>query len=735
MPASRRRSLAVRCALAASLVLAACDRPQRWEKPLRITDLAGATIAEAVPVVAEIDVGTEPVTLPVSLPAADVVRLTLRAAGDAELVKLSWRLQGERRFQPFRALTFPVVPDGEEHVYQVDLRSEPYWTGTIGALRLASEGGGVRVAEVTGSGGGGGRITSLGGVTVPSLPGVERLEVPLPAEARGPARFETRLGLLPRFRRPGVVARFQGWVEVDGERRRWLDEEVRGEEPEGWRRVERAVEVPQGGRLVLAATARRDGRPLPEGSAVWGAPVLLPPAGRRPAGPNVVVVVIDTLRADVLGSEGDPGGITPHLDRLATQSVRFADLSSASTWTLPSIASIVTGFHPQVHGAGRRIGKFAPTGLGDAPATLAQVLVGHGFTTVGVYNNIYMNPAFGLARGFDEYTWIEDEDDRIVDAALERLEALTDRRFFLFVHLFGPHHPYVPPEPLCREVAGRFAPGEPGGRDCAAERRDVPTLGGEPPPPEDRPWVEGLYRAEVAFSDRQVGRLLAALDRLELADDTVLWVVSDHGEAFWARLDQQAAHGYEQADHGHTHFQELARVPGLLRAPGIAPRVVEHPVETVDLFPTLLSLAGVEPPVSQGRDLAPLLAGEPPVRRTLISDFLLYGQSRWSVRRGPWKLVVPEQGSAEPGSLEQGSADDRELAVELYDLAADPGETRDLAAERPEVVAALLAHGEREREARQDLRRRLLAGGDDVLQSSYLEWNHITKLRALGYLQ
>jgi arylsulfatase A-like enzyme len=242
-----------------------------------------------------------------------------------------------------------------------------------------------------------------------------------------------------------------------------------------------------------------------------------------------------------------------------------------------------------------------------------------------------------------------------------------------------------------------------------------------------RRWVEGLYRAEVAFSDRQLGRLVAALDRLDLADDTILWVVSDHGEAFWERLDQQAAHGYEQADHGHTHFQELVRVPGLLRAPGVAPRVVDHPVETVDFFPTLLALAGVEPPVNQGLDLAPLLAGEPPGRRTLISDFLLYGQSRWSVRRGPWKLVVPERESPEDGGPE--------LAVELYDLAADPGETRDLAAERPDVVSALLAYGEREREARQDLRRRLLAGGDDVLQSSYLEWNHITKLRALGYLQ
>lgn len=711
---------------AAALFAAGCEPGPEWRRPLRLTDLAAARISEAVPVAAEVEVGTEAVTLPVSIAAADVVRLTVRAAGDAELVKLSWRLAGDRGFPPFRALTFPVVPDGEEHVYQVDLRREPYWTGTVAGLRLATEGGAVRIVDVAG-GGGGGRTTSLGGVTLPSLPGVERLELALPEEVRGPGRFEARLGLLPRFRRPGVAARFQAWLEADGERRPVLDEALDGAAPEGWRPVAREVEVPAGARLVLSATATRDGRPLPEGAAVWGGPLVLPPAGRgAEAGPNVVLVIVDTLRADVLGSYGDGGGLTPSLDRLAEGSVRFADLSSAAPWTLPSIASMLTGFHPQVHGAGRRIGQFAPTGLGDAPATLPQVLAGHGFTTVGVYNNIYMNPAFGLSRGFDEYTWVERRDDQVVEAAIERLDALAGRRFFLLVHLFGPHHPYEPPDPPCRAVAGRFAPGYAGEVGCRSQRDDVPTLGGELPPAADRRWIEGLYRGEVAFTDQQVGRLLAALDRLELADDTVVAVVSDHGEAFFERLDQQAAAGYEQADHGHTHFQELVRVPGLLRAPGVAPRTVEHAVETVDLFPTLLSLAGVEPPLSQGRDLAPLLAGEPPERRTLLSDFLLYGSPRWSVRRGHWKLVVPAEAEGEAAPA---------LAVELYDLAADPGETRNVAAERPEVVASLLEIGERERAVRRELRQRLLAGGDDVLQSSYLEWNHITKLRSLGYLQ
>ncbi|HEX6203148.1 MAG TPA: hypothetical protein VF100_09115, partial [Thermoanaerobaculia bacterium] len=142
-----------------AVVAGGCSRAPEWDEPLRVADLVAARVTEAVPVAAGIEVAAEPVTLPVSIAASDVVRLTIRAAGDAELVKLAWRLDGDPRFLPFRAVSFPVVPDGEEHVYQVDLRREPYWTGTVVGVRLSTEGGGVRVVDVTGSGGGG-RTTS-----------------------------------------------------------------------------------------------------------------------------------------------------------------------------------------------------------------------------------------------------------------------------------------------------------------------------------------------------------------------------------------------------------------------------------------------------------------------------------------------------------------------------------------------------------------------------------------------
>ena len=206
-----------------------------------------------------------------------------------------------------------------------------------------------------------------------------------------------------------------------------------------------------------------------------------------------------------------------------------------------------------------------------------------------------------------------------------------------------------------------------------------------------------------------------------MADHTVVAIVSDHGEEFWQRLPQEEKYGYEtNSDHGHTFFQELVHVPAMLRIPGRRPAVVAEPVQMVDLFPTLLHAVGVEPPASQGTDLTPLLDGQPRAGRpTLIADVILHGRPRWSVRRGPWKLVV---------------ARDPKLPVELYDLEHDPGEVANLAPAQPRLVAEMRTFGERELAARQKARATFIQHGD-TLGATYLEWRYITKLRALGYLR
>ncbi len=697
------------------LVLLACDGSPR--RLVRLGSLLDVGSAEMVSLPRGKASAALPYRVKPRLTAALVARLRLRARGDARLATLSWKLDWDRGFPAFRTLSFPLVPDGQEHTYEIDLQREPYWSGRIEVLRLAVDRGTLELLELSGDPPTEPyRSMSLGGTTRPSLAGLSRMDIPLPRDLPRGSILEAHLGLIPEHDHPGVRAVFRAWHQDGGRRTLWLERVIEGTgKGQQWHPV-RKVLPSGGGWLSLEVEASRRGRTLPEGAALWGDPVVVTPG--RPQGKNLVVVLIDTLRADLLGVYGNREGLTPRLDGLAREAVRFEEMLAPSPWTLPSVSSLMTGLQPQTHGAGIRSGEFAPSGLTGGALTMAEVLRDAGFYNLGVYHNIYVNPAFGLQQGFDEYTSIEERAGVLVDRALADLRRVApDRRFFLYLHLFDPHNPYEPPAGDCERVARRILPGYRGRLGCKADRRPELPI----PPPEDRRWHEALYRAEVAYTDRQVGRFLDGLRDLGLDDDTVVAVVSDHGEEFWTRLEAERAMGYEpNADHGHTLYQELVHVPALLRVPGRGPAVVRGPAQLPDLFPTLLGLVGVQPPPSQGTDLAPRLDGSPPTSRpNLLAGFILHGAPRWSIRRGPWKLVVLE---------------DPSRIVELYDLARDPGETRNLAASRPDLVATLRAVGQRELAERRKARSRFVPG-DEALGATYLEWNHITKLRALGYLK
>ncbi len=699
-----------------ALALAACERPPR--RLVHLGDLAAAPAAAPAEIAATGPLSASPRDVPAHLDAARIGHLEVRARGTATLARIAWRLAQDPRFLPYRLLSFPLNPDGREHLYDVDLEREPYWTGEVAALRLSAEGGPLEVVGIAGKPGASlYRSMSLRGETIPSLPGLPRIAVRLPAGLPRRTRFEARLGLVPEVDRPGASARFRVYLGEGGERRLWIERTLAGSDGEGngWRTV--AEELPAGAprELALEVEATRNGRPLPEGVALWGDPLLVLPG--KPSGKNLVVVLVDTLRADAVGVYGSRLGTTPNLDAFGRAGVRFAEASAPSSWTLPSVTTLLTGLEPQTHGAGYRYGNFAPTGLAGGARTMAEVMHHEGAYTLGVYCNIYVNPAFGLQRGFDEYVSREVQAETLVDEALARLKARAgDRRVFLYLHLFDLHNPYSPPPEDCQRVARRLDPGYRGPLGCTGDRRPENPL----PPVADRPWLAALYQAEVAYTDRQVGRFLSGLHDLGMDDDTVVAIVSDHGEEFWTRLDQERALGYEpNSDHGHTFYRELLHVVAMIRAPGRKPEVIASPVATSDFFPTLLHLAGVQPPPSQGTDLVPLLDGAPSERRTLVADLLLHGPARWAIARGPWKLVA---------------AEDPKLPTELYDLEHDPGETKNLAAAQPAVAAELKALGERLRAQRVADRKRYLASPESV-GATYLEWNHITKLRSLGYLQ
>jgi arylsulfatase A-like enzyme/Tfp pilus assembly protein PilF len=362
---------------------------------------------------------------------------------------------------------------------------------------------------------------------------------------------------------------------------------------------------------------------------------------RGPAVERVVLVTVDTLRADALGCYGGDPAVTPHLDALAARGARFETAISPAPLTLPSHATILTGSDPPEHGVHHN----SVYRLREDVPTLAEALRAEGSATAAFVGSFVLDRRFGLARGFERYddalglerslrgasSIAERPADRVVDAALAWL-ADAPPRFFLWVHLYDPHAAYHPPEPF----ATRFA----------ADR----------------------YLGEVAFADAQLGRLLAALDARFPDGRTLVAVAADHGES-------RGEHG--ERTHSYTLYDATQHVPLILAGPGVpAGAVLRAPVRLADLAPTLLDLAEAPPLAgASGRSLRPLLSGEPDAERVAYLETLagsfdfgwspLYGvrTARYAYLRGP-----------EP---------------ELYDLAADPGETTNLADQQPETVARL----------------------------------------------
>jgi len=411
-----------------------------------------------------------------------------------------------------------------------------------------------------------------------------------------------------------------------------------------------------------------------------------PPEAKRL---NVLLVVIDTARADKFGCYGHPGGLTPRIDELATQGVLFEDSAAHAPWTLPSTASLLTSLHPQQHGAGGYL-DLAPLEAGGAPQvrfrgladeveTVTEAFQRGGWRTGAIVNVDFLDQEFGLTQGVHDLdaAWYESNTEvrsatTTTDLALQWLDERGDEPFFLLAHYFDAHAVYEPPE----EYRQRFAaPQDRGSTNFVFGTRQHMLLlraGQLDLEPALIERAERLYEAELAYVDAEVGRLIDGLEQAGLAEDTLVVLTADHGEEF---LDHG---GFE---HGHTLYDELIRVPLVMRLSGhLTPgTVVGGTTPLVDVAPTLCDLAGLEVPVSfSGRSLLPAMRGEAPPQRPVLAHGNFWGQPLVSWRSGRWKLILDPRGG-------QGER------VELYDLEADPGERTDLAPAQPERVAALLA--------------------------------------------
>ncbi len=431
--------------------------------------------------------------------------------------------------------------------------------------------------------------------------------------------------------------------------------------------------------------------------------------------PSVLLVVVDTLRADHLGLYGHVRETTPHLDRRAARAAVFERAYSTSSWTLPAIGSILTGRLPPAHGA-RALDPAAPARETEAGAiirgtktfarlragvpTIAERLAARGYATAAITSNPFLDPRFGLDRGFEAY----DQQPRrrapaVTDRALAWLGGRPAAPFFLFVHYMDPHLPYRPPPEHRGAFTARIRGSELDYSVAGVQsvRRALPALGAA-----SRAFLAAAYDEEIAFVDGELERLFAGVEGLGLWRDTLVVMTSDHGEELFEHG------GFE---HGHSLYDEVLRVPLLVWGRDVRPGRRDHPVSLADLAPTILAAAGDGPAAASemaGASLWPLLAGEAaPASRTLFAQDLLHGPDQLAAIEFPYKAIVRLGGDA----------------LQLFDLSRDPAETDDLAAAEAPAARRLVA------------RARAAAGRiTDPLEAIELDDGTLGELRALGYV-
>jgi len=439
---------------------------------------------------------------------------------------------------------------------------------------------------------------------------------------------------------------------------------------------------------------------------------------------RVLLLSIDTLRADAVSALSPQAVPTPSLDALAKDSIVFTRASSPAPWTLPAFASLMTGLAPSVHQV-----KTPTQRIPDSLDTLAEKFQDAGYLTAAIGHNPWLRPQQGLAQGFTSYD-VSPRDEfgrslgsrllarlfparlkptlstpEITDFTIAWLQQHAREDFFLWVHYFKPHGPYDPP-PAYRpqekppEGMGYFFGGAPAIR-----------MGTLFIPPDKRGWVKKLYESELHMVDDNVGRLLAELKRLGIYDDTLIVFLSDHGEEFWE---------HDLFEHGHSLYEELLHVPLFFKLPEAkAGERRDERISTGTLYPTLLDLCGLktDPQWLSYVSSIPLLKSGSFENAPIASSSPLHYEDKEAVVFGRYKAIHTLHS-------------DR---LWIFDLEADPGERHDLADSMPEKVTEA---------------RKLLAG---IAQSSTTLRDHygiqgsgspadispesLEQLRSLGYIR
>ena len=431
----------------------------------------------------------------------------------------------------------------------------------------------------------------------------------------------------------------------------------------------------------------------------------------------MLLIVVDTLRADRLGAYGYDKPTTPTMDAIAKEGVRFDNLRSASPWTAPSFGSLYTGVSPTVHGAGAMLANGSNDGHSVLGVTVGGIrndlptlseLMPEEMVTVGFVTNAFVSEALGMARGFDHYDHRNNsvyryrKADEVTNRAIAWLKRHGEKPFFMLLHYIDPHMGYGPPDKYVK----MFAPDKP-------RRISVPFTdhisardGTLNPNASEKAFIRGLYDGEVRFVDDQIKRVINMMRKEERLEDTWIIVTADHGEELFE-------HG--SFEHGHAYEDEVIQVPLIIRAPGgtwHADERVSYSVRQVDIPATLLALLGEPVPSHmEGKPLLPMIEGDDSEDRVAYTEFNLFSGQQCSLFDGRYKIVY----------------DIRHHRGFFYDHRNDPKEQTKIGKENP-LYETLLATLMKNRAALET------AAKGKTFEAGQLDEEAAKALKSMGYI-
>jgi len=453
--------------------------------------------------------------------------------------------------------------------------------------------------------------------------------------------------------------------------------------------------------------------------------------------PNIILITIDTLRADSLSCYGNNLIKTSNIDSLAVDGILFEKAISQSPWTTPSVASILTGLYPSTHKAGeiiwngseKRWGRIIPS-----IPTMAKILSENGYLTSAIVTNLWLDKKFGFADGFTYFENLDLEPNTeartlslfcfkfykerkyssfytpaniVTNKANRFLENHGKNQIFLWIHYIDPHDSYSPPEKYKKNLnyQGKLL------NEDLKNSIDRIKAGALNLNLEDKNYLKLLYNAEIKFVDDEIGKLIQKLKDLDILDSSIIILTSDHGEEFWE-------HGFVQ--HGHTLFNELLHVPLIFNfneKSGLNKKIIKEQVRLIDIFPTILDILKINyKGPAHGDNLMPLILGTNCYDRALISEYMHYYEEKKALIDNSYKYIYFTESQKR----------------ELYNLQNDSAELKDIHKQLPEITSSM--HNQLMKLLEDSERLSKTLSKNEKIKPPELSQEFRQKLKALGYI-